>query len=96
MPQLKDGSDYQINRHIVGDESGLRNLINACEIAISKGEYIGNDLDDFEGVTKLGTKFLQENQESKSTPFAIGIFVVIITFLLFLVVVGFIDFLKWF
>ncbi|KID57066.1 hypothetical protein JF50_07650 [Pseudoalteromonas luteoviolacea] len=42
MPQLKDGSDFQIDHHIVGDESGLRNLIYACEKAIEQGEYIGN------------------------------------------------------
>ena len=96
MPQLKDGSDFQINRHIVGDESGLRNLIHACEKAIAQGEYIGNDLDDFNGVTKLETEFLKNNQESKTTPFVLTIFSIVVVFLIFLVVLGFKSFLNWF
>lgn len=96
MPQLKDGSDFQIDRHIVGDESGLRNLIYACEKAIEQGEYIGNELDDFSGVTKLETDFLKNNQEPKFTTFAFSIFSVFVVFLLFLVVLGFKSFLNWF
>ncbi|MCU4676182.1 hypothetical protein N7931_11125 [Catenovulum sp. 2E275] len=96
MPQLKDGSDFKINRHIVGDESGLRNLISACEKAIEQGEYIGSDLDDFNGVTKLETEFLKNNQESKLTPIFLTAFSIVVVFLIFLVVLGFKSFLNWF
>ncbi|MCE2029564.1 hypothetical protein [Sessilibacter corallicola] len=96
MPHLKDGSDYQMNRYIVGDESGLKNLIKACEIAIEKGECINLDLDGFEGVAKYDAKFLKDNQESQSTPFILGALSVILMFILFLVLLGFINFLAWF
>jgi len=95
-PQLKDGSDYQLyNRHIV-DEAGLNNLIEACQIAIEKGEYVGQGLDDFIAVSKLDSTFLKDNQESKSTPIVLMLASVLFFFIMFLVVLGFIDFIGWF
>ncbi len=89
-----------MNRYIVGDESGLKNLIKACEIAIEKGDCINLDLDGFEGVAKYDAKydakFLKDNQESQSTPFILGALSVILMFILFLVLLGFINFLAWF
>jgi len=96
VPKLKDGNDFQYTRHIVGDELGLKSLINACEVAIEKGEYVGTDLDDYHGVTKLDSDYLAENQEPKSTPLVLCILSLVLIFSVFLVVVGFIDFIKWF
>jgi len=70
--------------------------MKACEVAIEKVEYIGTDLDDYHGVSKLDSDYLLENQESKSTPFVLCILALVLMFFVFLIVVGFIDFLKWF
>ncbi|GLR71245.1 hypothetical protein [Agaribacter marinus] len=67
-PQLQDGADFQgYEREIVGNEEGLKNLINACEYAIINGNYSGNDLGTYRGVTKKNDKFFEDNEESKWT-----------------------------
>ena len=96
MPQLKDGDDYQLNRMIVGDEEGLKNLIKACEIAIESGECLSEDLDNYNGVCKRDTEFLERDNESKLTPIVFAIIVSLFAFSLFLIVIGFVNFITWF
>ena len=52
-PQLTDGSEWMDHEDcIVGDERGLKNLIQACEAALEDGEYYGNDLGDYVGIKR--------------------------------------------
>ena len=70
-PQLKDGSEWIDHEDcIVGDEQGLKSLIRACETALEKDEYYGNDLGDYVGVKKLETNWFKEPMDSPHTRYA--------------------------
>ena len=57
-PHLKDGADWAEHEdYLVGDEAGLRNLMQACEVAIEKGKCRREDLGDYVGVKCLGPGF---------------------------------------
>ena len=58
-PHLKDGADWAEHEdYLVGDEAGLRNLTQACEVAIEKGKCRREDLGDYVGVKCLGVVFI--------------------------------------
>ncbi|MCU7841814.1 MAG: hypothetical protein KZQ94_20870 [Candidatus Thiodiazotropha sp. (ex Troendleina suluensis)] len=70
-PQLTDGSEWADHEDcIVGDETGLRNLIKACETAIEKNEYYGSDLGDYVGVKKLDSNWFKKPMDSPQTRYA--------------------------
>lgn len=70
-PQLTDGSEWADHEDcIVGDEAGLRNLIQACEAAIEKGEYYGEGLGEYVGVKKLDTEWFKNPSDSPQTRYA--------------------------
>jgi hypothetical protein len=61
IPQLKDGSDWADHENcIVVNEQGLRNLMNACQVAIDKGAFYNNDLGDCAGVKMLASDWFQK------------------------------------
>lgn len=95
-PQLKDGAEWIDHEDcIIGDEAGLHNLIKACEVALEKGEYYGNDLGDYVGVKKLDTSWFEDPKDSPQTRYAnaaIGLFIFAVVALL---VIGFITVIKW-
>jgi hypothetical protein len=71
IPKLKDGSEWADHEDcIVGNEQGLRNLINACNVAIEQGTFYGNDLGDYVGVKMLASNWFHRPVESKSTRIA--------------------------
>lgn len=95
-PQLKDGSEWIDHEDcLVGDEQGLKNLINACNTALEKGEYFGSDLDEYVGVKKLGTDWFKKPTESKQTRIANVGLAFVLLFILAFVVVGIVTVFKW-
>jgi len=95
-PKLKDGAEWIDHEDcIIGDEAGLYNLIKACEVALEKGEYYGNDLGDYVGVKKLDTSWFEDPKDSPQTRYAnaaIGLFIFAVVTLL---VIGFVTVIKW-
>lgn len=70
-PQLKDGSEWSDHEDcIVGNEEGLKSLINACQVALKDGEYYGNELGDYVGVKKLENHWFKNPKDSKTTRLA--------------------------
>ena len=62
---LGNGGGYEKHETwIVGDELGLRALIEACEAALEAGESEPEDLGEFCGVRKLPTEAFSEARET--------------------------------
>lgn len=95
-PKLRDGAEWSdYLDHIVGNETGLKNLINACEKALEEGEYYGEDLDSYVGVRRFDDEWFENPRRSKAD--RIGNFllpVILITFVLS-AVIGFITIIRW-
>jgi hypothetical protein len=95
-PQLKDGSEWIDHEDcLVGDEQGLKNLITACNTALEKGEYFGNDLGDYVGVKKLEPDWFIDPTESRQTRIANVGLAFFLLFILVFVVVGIVTVFKW-
>ena len=95
-PQLKDGSEWADHEDcIVGDEQGLRNLISACNTAIEKGEYYGNDLGDYVGIKKLKTQWFKNPMDSNQTRFANAGLTAFLLLILGFILVGVVTVFKW-
>ena len=90
-----DGSEWVDHEDcIIGDEQGIKNLINACEKALEKGEYYGSDLGDYVGVKKLDTRWFKSPMESRQTKWAnigLGILLIILGVL---IIIGLITVIK--
>lgn len=68
--QLRDGSEWAEHEDcLIGDEEGLRSLMLACEVALEKGEYYGDDLGDYVGVKRLSSTWFN-GPGQPPTPFA--------------------------
>ena len=94
--QLKDGAEWVEHEDcIVGNEAGLKNLINACKTAIEKGEFYGPGLGDYVGVKKMKSNWFKKPIDSISTRFANHVLALVLFLLLALIVIGFISTLKW-
>ena len=93
---LKDGSEWLDHEDcIVGDEEGLKNLINACQTALDNGEYFGGNLGDYVGVKKLETEWFREPKDSSNTRlinFSMGI---VLLFMVGFMVFGLITAIAW-
>lgn len=76
---------------IVGNEQGLRNLIDACQQALETGECLRPDLDDFSGVRRLSEDWFEESHRPASSVSTFVLLVVVIT----LGVIGFGTILRW-
>ncbi|CAA0113573.1 Uncharacterised protein [BD1-7 clade bacterium] len=64
---LIDGCDYPEHEDcLLGDEKGLRNLIEACEKALEEGECFTDNLGEYSGVKRLNSSWFDQeyNQES--------------------------------
>jgi hypothetical protein len=95
-PQLKDGSEWVDHEDcIVGDEAGLRNLIAACEIAIAKSEYYGNDLGDYVGVKKLDTEWFVDPNDTPQTRIENGCLTIVLGALVGLIGIGIYAVFNW-
>lgn len=95
-PHLKDGADWAEHEdYLVGDEAGLRNLMQACEVAIEKGKCRREDLGDYVGVKCLGPGFFERPEEAGD---GLGTFVVVAMVLLVvaLMLVGLYTVAAWF
>lgn len=67
-PKLMDGSEWMDHEDcIVGNESGLKNLIKACEVALVNNEYYGNDLGHYVGVKKLDSKYFRTTEQPQQS-----------------------------
>ena len=94
---LKDGSEWAEHEDcIVGDEQGLKNLINACEVALEKGEYFGSELGDYVGVKKIKSSWFKNPVESKSSRFQNYLLGLILIILFALFIIGAFTIVKWF
>ena len=88
---LTDGSAWEEHEDcIVGDEAGLNNLINACQIAIEKEKYYGSDLGEYVGVKKLDSKVFYEPTNTGKTHilYYVYLFVLLVTIALVLIGIG--------
>ena len=95
-PQLKDGSEWIDHEDcIVGDSAGLQNLIKACEAALEKGEYYGNDLGDYVGVKKQENNWFKDLKDSSQTRFANFSLAIFLVAIFALILIGFITVIKW-
>ena len=93
---LKCGSEWIDHEDcLVGDETGLRNLIKACEVALEKNEYYGSDLGDYVGVKKLESNWFKEPSDSHQTKFQSLILAVVLGAVGLLIIVGLITVIKW-
>jgi len=95
--QLKDGSEWVEHEDcIVGNEAGLKALAEACNIAIEKGEYFGNNLGDYVGVKKLPEKWFEDLADSPQTRFANTVLGIILVAILALLFLGIYQVISWF
>jgi len=95
-PKLKDGSEWADHEDcIVGDETGLRNLMSACETALENGEYYGSDLGDYVGVKKLEPRWFEAPNDSPSTRLANTALTVVLIGFLVLTLIGGYSVYKW-
>ncbi|MEN7341621.1 MAG: hypothetical protein AAAFM81_01715 [Pseudomonadota bacterium] len=68
--KLKDGSEWAEHEdHIIGNETGLRNLIAACEAALKDGAYDSQYLGDYVGVKKLDDAWFEKPSRSSTSFF---------------------------
>lgn len=64
--KLIDGADWAEHEDcLIGNEAGLRNLKQACEIALEEGEYFGDNLGGYVGVKKLSTDWFEASADPK-------------------------------
>lgn len=95
-PFLKHGSWWvEYEDCIVGTEDGLKKLRDACDEALSSGDFYSNELDDFHGVIKV-TEEWASNPEFPPPPLSdklLGLF--IMSTLGGSLVVGVIVILRW-
>ena len=93
---LRDGSEWIDHEDcIVGDEPGLRNLIRACEVALSEGEYLGNDLGEWVGVKRLDSDWFQSPKDASSTRLANMAFAAVLIAFLVFAVIGLVSVGAW-
>ncbi len=94
--KLKDGAEWVDHEDcLIADKQGLENLKKACEVALEKGEYFGNDLGDYVGVKKLESSWFKDLQDSKSTKLANGFLVIGLILIVMLVLVGGYTLFSW-
>ena len=81
---------------LIGSEKGLKNLINACKIALDKGEYVDQNLDQFVGIKLVKSSYYKEENETVII-WLIDKFVIPAVIVVFLasVAVGFVTIVKW-
>ena len=93
---LKDGSEWAEHENfIVGDESGLRNLIKACEEALERGISLKNDLGDYIGVKKLEESWFKDPKDRGSFDFPSFIFSAVLVLLVILIIIGGYTAISW-
>ena len=93
---LRDGSDWSEHEDcIVGNEKGIQNLINACEIALDKGEYYGSDLDSYVGIKKLENNLFIDPKDSTSTKYENVIMAAVLVFFTILILIGIYTVFTW-
>lgn len=81
---------------LVGTEEGLKNLTNACQAALEKGECIDYDLGEFTGIKLVKDSYYHEESETAGDWFLNDFIVPIIIFLLVSsLIVGFTTIVKW-
>nr|CAP48393.1 putative integron gene cassette protein [uncultured bacterium] len=94
--KLKDGGEWVDHEDcIIGDKQGIENLKKACEVALEKGEYFGNDLGDYVGVKALESSWFKDPQDSKSTRLANGFLAILLIFIVLLVLIGGYTLFSW-
>lgn len=94
---LKDGSEWIDHEDcIVGDEAGLKNLIEACEKALIEGESYSSELGDYVGIKKLSSDWFQDPKDSNKTVMANQILWGILLLLACLIFIGIYTVLQWF
>ena len=94
---LGRGQEGEDEDFLVGTEDGLKNLINACQSALDKGETTDYDLGEFIGIKLVDDSYNQEEQETKVSWF-FNKFISPLLVLLFVssLIVGFVTIVKWF
>lgn len=96
FPQLKDGCEWADHEDcLIGDEEGLRNLKEACENALEKGECFRDDLGDYVGVKVLPSRWFKNPTDSPKTSFSNSMLAVVLFVILGMTIVGFITVFKW-
>ena len=95
-PFLGYGQEGEDEDFLVGTEEGLKNLVDACQIALEKGECVDYALGEFAGIKLVDDSYYQEDNETVGTWF-LNKFTVPIIVLLFVcsLVVGFVTIVKW-
>jgi hypothetical protein len=94
--KLKDGADWAAHEDcIIGNAKGLKNLKRACEIALEKGEYFGNDLGDYVGVKMLESSWFKNPIDTKVTRLGNLLIGSILIILLIFIIVGGVTVIKW-
>ena len=87
--KLRHGSEWMDHEDcIVGNKAGLQSLKNACEVALEKGEYFGNDLDEWVGVKELETSWFKDPQDAPSTVWGNRVLGLVLVLMAILVLVG--------
>ena len=95
-PKLVDGGEWMDHEDcIVGNESGLQALANACNEALETGQYYGNDLGDYVGVKKMPNEWFKAPSDSSQTKFANSALGVVLVALFMLIAIGIYQVGKW-
>ena len=95
-PVLQDGGAC-IGYHdwLVGNQEGLLNLRKACEAALEKGEYFGNNLGDYIGVKKIDDESCKRPAATPFTRLRSAIFSALLIVLLVLMFTGSLTVFSW-